>query len=176
MSNTLFKDLTSGSPVHALIKGENDIRYVEGSIVTIGQQRVDIPQMQSGAFPIQQTMPKTVVDVTYCVDGKNYTDAVDVVSYMFSTEKLGDITLLATDKEPIVRELRATLKKAEDYLKSVETEVPRNKKRITACKKLIGSLDTAYAEKQEIDNRIKRLEESNAETNKLLNQILTKLK
>ena len=61
-------------------------------------------------------------------------------------------------------------------IKSVETEVPRNKKRITACKKLIGSLDTAYAEKQEIDNRIKRLEESNAETNKLLNQILTKLK
>ena len=174
MSNTLFKDLTSGSPVHALIKGENDIRYVEGSIVTIGQQRVDIPQMQSGTFPLQQ--PKTVVDVTYSIEGKNYTDAVDVVSYMFSTEKLGDITLLATDKEPIVRELRATLKKAEDYPKSVETEVPRNKKRITACKKLIGSLDTAYAEKQEIDNRIKRLEESNAETNKLLNQILTKLK
>lgn len=176
MSNILFKDTTAGSPIYALIKGDNDIRYIEGSIVTIGQQRVDVPPVPTGGFPLQQTMPKTVVDVTYSVDGKNYTDAVDVAGYMFSTEKLGDITLLATDKEPIVRELRATLKKAEDYLRSVETEVPRNKKRITACKKLIGSLDTAYAEKQEIDSRIKRLEESNAETNKLLNQILTKLK
>ena len=33
-----------------------------------------------------------------------------------------------------------------------------------------------YAEKQELENRIKKLEDGNAETNKLLNQILNKLK
>ena len=66
---------------------------------------------------------------------------------MFPTEKLGDITLISTDKDPIIRELHATLKRAEDYIKNVETEVPRNKKRIDDCKKLIGSLDTVYAEK-----------------------------
>ena len=91
--------------------------------------------------------PKTVVDVTYSIDNKNYTDAVEVTSCMFPTEKLGDITLIATDKDPIIRELHATLKRAEDYIKNVETEVPRNKKRIDDCKKLIGSLDTVYAEK-----------------------------
>ena len=119
--------------------------------------------------------PKTVVDVTYSIDNKNYTDAVEVTSCMFPTEKLGDITLISTDKDPIIRELHATLKRAEDYIKSVETEVPRNKKRIDDCKKLIGSLDTVYAEKQELDSRIKKLEDSNAHTNELLTQILSKL-
>lgn len=129
--------------------------------------------MQQGKFPM--ATPKTVVDVTYSIDNKNYTDAVEVTSCMFPTEKLGDITLIATDKDPIIRELHATLKRAEDYIKSVETEVPRNKKRIDDCKKLIGSLDTVYAEKQELDSRIKKLEDSNAHTNELLTQILSKL-
>lgn len=129
--------------------------------------------MQQGQFPM--ATPKTVVDVTYSIDNKNYTDAVEVTSCMFPTEKLGDITLIATDKDPIIRELHATLKRAEDYIKSVETEVPRNKKRIDDCKKLIGSLDTVYAEKQELDLRIKKLEDSNAHTNELLTQILSKL-
>jgi len=178
MNSVLFKDLTAGSSVFALIKGDDELRYVEGSVVTVGQPRVELPQMAQGSFPLPQNMstPKNVVDVTYCIDGKNYTDAVDVTSYMFPTEKPGAITLVATDKEPIVRELHATMKRAEDYLKNVETEVPKNEKRIKDCKSLIGELDTSYAEKQAFENRIKRLEEGNEETNKLLNKILSKLK
>ncbi len=171
MSNILFKDLMPGSPIHALIKGSDEIRYAGGSIVSVGQPRVDVPQT---SFPI--ATPKTVVDVTYSIDGKNYTDAVEVMGYMFSTEKLGDIALVATDKDPIVRELYATLKRAEDYIKNVETEVPKNKKRIEDCKGLISTLDTVYAEKQELDSRIKKLEDSNERTNELLTQILEKFK
>ena len=137
-----------------------------------------MPQTQPNAFPLAQGIaaPKTVIDVTYSIDGKNYTDAVEITSCMFPTEKPGAITLIATDKEPIVRELHASLKKAEDYLKSVDVEVPRNKKRIDDCKTLISLLDTAYAEKQELEIRIKKLEDGNTKTNELLNQILAKLK
>ena len=42
MSNILFKDLTPGSPIHALIKGSDEVKYVEGSIVSVGQSRVDM--------------------------------------------------------------------------------------------------------------------------------------
>lgn len=177
MNNVLFKDLTPGSSIHALIKDSEGLRYAEGSIVSIGQQRVDIPQATPGQFPVPMNLPspKTVVDVTYCIEGKNYTDAVEVASYMFPTEKPGAVTLVATDKEPIVRELHATLKRAEDYLKSVQTEVPRNEKRVEDCKSLISELDTAYAEKHEIDTRIKKLEDSSMHTNELLSQILQKL-
>ena len=175
--NTLFKDLNQGSTIYALIKGE-ELQYQEGTIVSIGQQRVEMPQAQPNAFPLAQGIaaPKTVIDVTYSIDGKNYTDAVEITSCMFPTEKPGAITLIATDKEPIVRELHASLKKAEDYLKSVDVEVPRNKKRIDDCKTLISLLDTAYAEKQELETRIKKLEDGTTKTNELLNQILAKLK
>lgn len=172
----LFKDLTPGSIIYALIKNPDELNYVEGSIVTVGQQRVDMPDFKNGQVPNFSQAYKTVVDVTYSLDGKNYTDAVDVTAYMFPTEKPGAISLITTDKEPIIRELYATCKRSEDYIKNVETEVPRNNKRIDDCKALIGLLDTKYAEKQELENRIKKLEDGNAETNKLLNQILNKLK
>jgi len=176
--NTLLKDLQAGSPVYALIKKDTELQYCEGSIVSIGQQRIEIPQVQNGQVPdmSQFNSMRNVVDVTYCLEGKNYTDAVSITDFMFPTQKTGAITLVATDKEPIIRELHATRKKAEDYLKAVETEVPRNKKRVEECDTLISLLDTAYAEKQELENRIKKLEDGNAETNKLLNQILSKLK
>lgn len=179
MNNILFKDLTAGSPIYALIKADNELQFSEGAIVSIGQQRAELPQPSAnGAFPFPGNMPtpKTVVDVTYTIEGKNYTDAVDVTACMFPTEKTGAITLVATDKEPIIREIKATLKRSEDYLKSIEVEVPKNRKRVDDCKALIGLLDTEFAEKQEFENRIKKLEEGNATTNKLLTQILSKLK
>lgn len=172
----LFKDLTPGSIIYALIKNPDELNYTEGSIVSVGQPRVDMPDFKNGQAPIVQNFqaPKTVVDVTYSLDGKNYTDAVEVTAYMFPTEKPGAISLITTDKDSIIRELYATCKRSEDYIKNTETEVPRNKKRIDDCKALIGLLDTKYAEKQELENRIKKLEEGNAETNRLLNQILSK--
>lgn len=173
MEKILFKDLTPGSIIYALIKGNDELKYEEGSIVTVGPQRVEMPQIQNGSVPSFQQFqtPKTVVDVTYSVAGKNYTDAVEVTAYMFPTEKPGAISLITTDKDSIVRELRATLKKSEDYVKSSETEVPRNKKRIEECKVLIGLVDTSYAKEQELENRMKKLEESDRENRKLLEQI-----
>jgi hypothetical protein len=178
MNNILFKDLTAGSPIYALIKADDELQFSEGAIVSIGQQRAELPPANNGSFPFPGNMPapKTVVDVTYTIEGKNYTDAVEVTACMFPTEKTGAITLVATDKEPVIREIKATLKRAEDYLKSVEVEVPKNKKRVDDCKTLIGLLDTEFAEKQVFENRIKKLEEGNATTNKLLTQILSKLK
>ena len=174
MNNTLFKDLSVGSPIYALVKGNDELHYEEGSIVSIGQQRLDIPQPNSGTFVPQMPTTKNVVDVTYTLMGKNYTDVVEVTSYMFPTEKTGAITLIATDKEPIIRELKATQKRAEDFLKKVETEIPRNKKRVEECKAYISLLDTEYAEKQEMETRIKRLEEGTAETNNLLKSLIAK--
>ena len=168
----LFKDLTPGSIIYALIKGNDELKYEEGTIVTVGPQRVEMPQIQNGVPSFQQFQtPKTVVDVTYSIAGKNYTDAVEVTAYMFPTEKPGAISLITTDKDSIVRELRATQKKSEDYVKSAETEIPRNKKRIEECKALIGLLDTSYAKEQEIEDRMKKLEDSNKENKKLLEQI-----
>lgn len=168
--NILFKDLSAGSTIYALIKRDNEIVYSEGTIVSIGQQRMDM------STPHDFNSVKTVVDVTYCIEGKNYTDAVSITDSMFPTNNPGAISLIATDKTPIIQELRATRKKADDYIKATETEIPRNKKRVEDCDTLISLLDTEYAEKQEFEKRIKKLEDSGIETNRLLSQILAKLK
>lgn len=175
--NTLFKDLQAGSVIYALIKKEDGLQFEEGTIVSVGKQRIDMPKMDGNNMPdySQLSSMKNVVDVTYCIAGKNYTDTVNVTDYMFPTEKTGAITLIATDKEPILRELHATRKKAEDYLNSVDTMVPRNRKRVQDCDALIARLDTAYAEKQQMESRMQKLEEGNAAIEQMLNKILNKL-
>ncbi len=165
--NTLFKDMAAGATVHALVKGE-ELRYVTGTVVSIGQPRVDMPNPIQG---IGQGY-KQVVDVTFAVDGKNYTEAVEVTACMFPTNKLGGVSLVATDTEPIVRELRATEKLDADYLKQTESEIPKREKRIEACKQLIAELDTDYKEKRETEDRFIRIEKKQEEFGGMLKRIL----
>ena len=165
--NTLFKDMAAGATVHALVKGE-ELRYVTGTVVSIGQPRVDMPN------PIQAIGQgyKQVVDVTFAVDGKNYTEAVEVTACMFPTNKLGGVSLVATDTETILRELRVTEKLDTDYLKQTESEIPKREKRIEACKQLIAELDTDYKEKRETEDRFIRIEKKQEEFGGMLKRIL----
>ena len=169
--NVLFKDLTPATVIYALIKGE-DIKYCEGSIVSVSQPRMNMPEMKMGQMPTMQN----VVDVTYSLDGKNFTDMVDVTASMFSTKNPGALTLVSTDKENVVRELHATLKTSENYIKDAEKEVPRQKKRIKDCKALIAQLDTDFKEKQQTEERFAKLEETQKEQGGKLDEILALLK
>lgn len=168
--NVLFKDLTAGATIHALIKGDN-MRYVEGQIVSVGMPRMEMPPATSPAM----AMPKNVVDVTYSLEGKNFTDAIDINASMAPTDKPGATTLLATDKAAVLRELRATLKIDEDYLAHVDEEKAKRKKSVDKCKELITQLDTEFAEKQAFEQRIKTLEDGQSQTNSMLQQIIDKL-
>jgi len=71
-------------------------------------------------MPKDVALPRNVIDVTYELDGVNYTDTVNITDSMFPTKKLGATTLLATSKDTILRELRASLKIDEDFLANVE--------------------------------------------------------
>lgn len=171
--NVLFKDMTPGQTVYALMKGD-ELRYCEGSIVSVGQQRMEMPQVQAGQMPMPSF--KNVVDVTYSLDGKNYTDAVDVTASVFPTDKPGALSLLATDKDAVVRELHATLKISENYLKEAEREVPKQKKRVKDCKALIAQLDTEFKERQQTEERFAKLEEAQRQQGGKLDEILELLK
>lgn len=170
MNNVLFKDLTAGATIFALIKSD-DIQYKECSVVNVGMPRMDMPT--NGQMPM--SIPGNVVDVTFTIDGKSITEAIGVNDAIHSAKNMGSVALLATDKEAIVRELRATLKIDEDYLANVQAETKKKKKQAEQCKALIGQLDTAFAEKQAFEQRIARLEEGTEKTNNLLESILAKL-
>lgn len=173
--NVLFKDMTPGQSVFALMKGD-ELRYCEGSIVSVGQQRMEMPQSQPGQMPMAMPPMRNVVDVTYSLDGKNYTDAVDVTASVFPTDKPGVLSLVATDKDAVVRELHATLRTSENYLKEAEREVPRQEKRVKDCKSLIAQLDTDYKERQQTEERFAKIEEAQKAQAGKLDQILNLLK
>lgn len=171
-TNVLFKNLTAGATIHALVKGDN-MRYVEGQIVSVGMPRMDMPKDAKAMSAL--AMPKNVVDVTYSLEGKNYTDAIDVNASMWPTDKPGATTLLATDKATILRELRATKKIDEDYLAHADEEKAKREKSVEKCSELIGLLDTEFAEKQAFEQRIAKLEQGTEKTNNMLQQIIDKL-
>jgi hypothetical protein len=75
-------------------------------------------------------LPKNVIDVTYTLDGKNYTEAVGITDSMFPTEKLGALSLISTNKDTIVRELRASLKIDEDFLATIDKTIEKKKSNI----------------------------------------------
>lgn len=172
MTGLLFKDLTQGSLIYVLAKYDDRLQYSEGTIVSVGKPRMEMPDYSKDTTQfVMPTTTRNVVDVTYAVDGKNYTDVVDTTMNLFSTKNIGNVALVTTDKDAVLRELRATLKSSEDYIAGV----PMHKKRMASCKDLIAELDTDFAERQKIDERIQKLESSNAETNNLLKEILRKL-
>lgn len=169
--SVLFKDLTAGQPVYALMKGD-DLSYCEGSIVSVGQQRMEVPQAAPGQMPMQMPSFKNVVDVTYTLDGKSYTDAVDVTASVFPTKNPGILTLVATDKDAVLRELNATLNASENYLKEAEREVPKQQKRVEDCKALIAQHDTKYKAQQQTEQRFAKLEDAQRQQGDKLDKIL----
>lgn len=169
---TLFKGLAAGTLIYALMKGD-DMKYQEGSIVSVSQPRVNMPELKPGQMQVPSM--QEVVDVTYSIDGKNYTDMVDVTASMFPTRNPGVLTLVSTDKDAIVRELRATLKSSENYIKEAKREVPKQEKRIGQCKELIAQLDTEFQEKQENEKRFAKIEETQRAQGGKLDQILALL-
>lgn len=167
--NILFKDMQAGTLVYALVKDE-ELKYFEGSIVSVSQPRMEMQQVNGQ--PIQMPSMRQVVDVTYSLDGKNYTDVVDVTASTLTTKNPGAVSLVSSDKDSIVRELHATLKTSENYLKEAEREVPRQKKRVEKCKELIAQIDTEYKERQQTEARFLKLEEAQKEMGGKLDQIL----
>lgn len=169
MNMTLFKGLAAGTVIYALMKCD-DMKYEEGTIVSVSQPRMNMPEMKPGQ--LQMPAVQEVVDVTYSIDGKNYTDMVEASASMFPTKNPGVLTLVSTEKAAIVRELRATLTASENYLKETEREVPKQKKRVEQCKKLIAEHDTEYKERQETEQRFAKIEETQKEQGGKLDKIL----
>lgn len=172
----LFKDTTAGALVYALVKDENELKYIEGSIVSVSQPRMNMPEIKPGQMPMQMPAMQQVVDVTYSLEGKNYTDVVDTAAGVFSTNNPGAVTMVSTEKDAVVRELHATLKTSENYIKEAEREVPKQKKRIKDCKALILQLDTDFKEKQQTEERFNKMQETINEQSKSIIEIKDLLK
>ncbi len=166
----LIKELNPGSQIFVLHKTD-DVKVYDGSIVSISQPRLDNTQVQQGGFPLANTTIKNVIDVTYSVGGKNYTDTINETDTMFQTSKLGGVALVAMNNDDILRELRASLKLSQDHI----AKTAWHEKRIKQCEKLIAERDLAFAERKATNERISKLEDNMADITKMLSSISSKL-
>lgn len=168
MSKT-FRDIQPGNTLFVLSKGDK-LTYEETAVVSVSQPRADVLQ-QNNQFPMQMQGIRQVVDVTYTIAGKTYTDTTDINLSVLSNSQTGFPVMVSTEKEYVINELKETLKQSEQVLKSVE----KHKKRVKDCKTLIAEIDTEYNEKVQTENRLSKLEESSIKTNELLQQLLEKI-
>lgn len=164
----VFKEIQAGNTLFVLVKADAKLNYEETTVISVSAPRADLPQ--PGQFPAAGTF-RQVVDVTYSVAGKTYTDVADVNASVLSSNAPGSPTLVATEKDFVLNELRETLKQSEKIVKDID----KHKKRIKDCKSLISELDTEFREKELTENRLQKLEESTLKTNEMLQKILDKM-
>ncbi|WP_287385845.1 hypothetical protein [Lachnospira sp.] len=76
------------------------------------------------------SMPVNVIDITYELNGKTFTDVIGVNDSTFSTKKPGAVTLVATSKDVILKEVKTSLKLDEEFLNSVDKTIERKKNNV----------------------------------------------
>lgn len=136
-----FKDLKSGYPIHLLDR--TALKYEQGKVMAVSPPHADV---QPGNYG------KMLVDISIqTADGKQNTYSVSDTE---RTAYAGTL-LLTCDKECAINEVRAIKAQAEQALAKVAEE----QKTVSACKLLLEELDTAYKDKQETEQRFKKIDE-----------------
>ena len=163
----VFKDISNGNTLYVLQKFNNKFVFEESSVISISAPRADMAAQNNNFTPSF----RQIVDVTYSIGGKTYTDVADVTSSVFTSTQSGTSTLIATDKEFVLNELKETLKQDEKMIKDIDNL----KKRVKSTKELIGEVDVEYNEKLQTEQRLQKLENTTFENNELLKKLLDKL-
>lgn len=137
----VFKDLKAGYPIHLLDR--ITMKYEQAKVMNVGLPHNDPTPGQYG---------KMLIDVTIQTkDGKQNAYSL---SDSEQTAYAGNL-MISVSKEYVLNEVRSTKVQAEEYIKSVESK----KTIITACDKLLGEIDTDFKEKQENEERFKKIDE-----------------
>lgn len=160
-----FKELRPALPIHIFDKG--NMTYTQGKVVNVNGPRINTTAMQQPYQTGVPSLPQMVMDVTIETNG---TTATYQLPENVGATAVGSM-LIATDKSNILAELQATKADCENYLANVD----KKKEMLGKCENLIAELDTSFKEKKEMDDRIKAVENAQAEQNGKLDKILEML-
>lgn len=155
----LFKDVKQNYPVYILDKQE--LTFSQGKVMSVGFPRMDV--MSKPVNPINTQM---VIDVTVENGGKS---ATYTIPEGLSITYAGNI-VLSTDKEGLIREIKAMKNSAESIINSMD----KQKQILDKSNKLLSELNPAFKEKQEVDSRFANIENSINEMKEMFNKFLNK--
>lgn len=153
----LFKDIKPNYPVYILNK--QDTTFLTGKVVSVSFPRMDNNMSSQQNNPLSFMNPgsnnRMVVDVTIEAAGKT---ATYVIPENMDSVTAGDM-VLSTDREPILREVEAIHNNAEQYFKNQD----KMKQALDRSTELMMELNPGLKEKQEMEKRMSKIEESVAE-------------
>jgi hypothetical protein len=138
-----FNELKSGYTVYLLDKKTMEVS--EEKVMSVGAPYPE--PMKAGQLAQNLTR---LVDVTLGDGGRTHVYAIPEGA---SVTYAGD-TVLSSDSEGVLREVRAMKVQSEELLASVDA----HRERVEKCEELIARLDTAYRDKREMDGRLTRVE------------------
>lgn len=151
-----FKELKQGYSVYILDKDQMCVK--QGKVVSVSAPHIDKKGFDLGVA--------LVVDVVLDIDGA-------VATYTFKEDtETGYVqsTVITTDKSNIVREVDAIKSQSEEALSQVDTL----KDRLQKCNEILVDLNPAIKEKQAIDERFGKLENSMDELKSMISGLLIK--
>ena len=155
-----FKDLKDGYSIYIFNRNTIDIK---------------IGRVTNVSAPHASTKPGAalsniglVVDVIVNLEGKNYSYEVKDCS----ESAYIDNTLLTSNIDIVVNEIKALKNQSEDIIKSV----PKHEETVSKCTSLLAEFDPVYREKKETDDKINKLADTVSELAKVVEKLNDKIK
>lgn len=158
-----FKDLKPGYTVYMLHKDGN-VRLSTGKVTAVSAPRFPQPSTAN----LMQTM-QMVVDVTIDADGQSRTYTTpDTLSITYA----GDTLSIATEREPMVKEIEAMKAQAEEELSKTE----HRRTIVAQCETILTEWNPVFKEKRATEERFSKLETSMTDMKNMLSGLIKELK
>ena len=155
-----FKDLKDAYPIYLFDR--SNISIQTGRVTSVTPPHAST---KPGATLANMGL---VVDVVVNIDGKSYSYEVKENS----ESAYIDTTLLTSNVDIVVNELKAIKTNSEETLKSID----KHKENITRCTTLLSEFDPVYREKKETDDKINTLTQTVANLAAIVEKLNDKIK
>ena len=159
----LFKDIKQNYPVYIFNKQE--LTVTQGKVISVSFPRYD----NASATQLKpMATPNMVVDVVIEANGSTATYTIPEGLAITYANNL----VLSTEKEGLVNEITALRSTAEQILASVN----KQKEIVEKSTSLLEDLDPVSKERRENDQRMTNLEKSVGNMQKMMQELLQKIK
>lgn len=158
-----FKDIKPGYKVYMLHK-DDGIQLSIGKVTAVSTPRFP----QRSANNLMQTM-QMVVDVTIDEEGQSRTYTIpDSLTITYA----GDTLVIATERDPMLKEIEVVKAQAEDELSKTEYR----RKLVSQCEAVLSEWNPIFKEKRDTEERFAKLETSMSDLKNMLSGLIKELK
>lgn len=149
-----FSEIRQNYPVYIL--NRNNMTTIHGKVINAGKPY--FPNMNPMNMPIPgqvQQSTQRMVDITMEIEGKTQTFTIPETSAVTCAQINGNEMILSTEKQGIIREVEVLKSQSESVLASME----KHKAIIQNCDRILTEWNPQFAEKKELEERIKKAED-----------------